>query len=59
MIKRSITLVRSNGSKNDSFFDLKTDPNIVYTVRKLMNSKIKKYRNIIVTANQTLTLIRH
>lgn len=48
MIKRSITLVRSNGSKNDSFFDLKTDPNIVYTVRKLMNSKIKKYRNIII-----------
>lgn len=41
MIRRSIILVRSNESKNDSFFDLKTDPNIVYTVRKLMNSKIK------------------
>lgn len=47
MIRRSITLVRSNGSKNDSFFDLKTDPNIVYAVRKPMNSKIKKYRNIL------------
>ncbi len=39
MIRRSIILVRSNGSKNDSFFDLKTDPNIVYTMR-IMNSKI-------------------
>ena len=41
MIRRSTTLVRSNGLKNDSFFDPKTDPNIVYAVRKLINVKIK------------------
>lgn len=48
MIRKNTTLVRLNGSKNDLFFDPKTDPNIVYAVRKLMNSKIKKYRNIII-----------
>ena len=48
MIRRSTTLARSNGLKNDSFFDSKTDPNIVYAVRKLMNSKTKKYRNTII-----------
>ena len=42
MIRRSITLAKSNGSKKDSFFDPKTDPNIMYAVRKLMNAKIKK-----------------
>lgn len=34
MIRRNITLARSNGSKNDSFFDPKTDPNIANAVRK-------------------------
>ena len=34
MIKKNITLVRSNESKNDSFFDPKTDPKIANALRK-------------------------